>query len=92
MTLLTILATIFGITSGLANFPQVFKIFGRKSAKDISIITYSTLLVGSIVWVLYGFEIKNFPIIIANALGTLALSLVVAGWLLYGRTRKKHKK
>jgi len=92
MTLLTILATIFGITSGLANFPQVFRIFRRKSAKDISILTYSTLLIGAIVWVLYGFEIKNFPMIIANAFGTITLSLVVVGWLLYGRERKKYKR
>jgi len=49
MTILSILATIFRTLSGLANFPQALKIFKRKSAGDISILTYSILLTGAII-------------------------------------------
>ena len=86
MTILSFLATIFGSLSGLANFPQAYRIFKRKSAKDISILTYSFLLLGAIVWILYGIEIKNFPVVITNILGAINIGLVVIGWFLYGKT------
>lgn len=89
MTLISILATVFGAVSGFANLPQALKIFRRKSAKDISILTYSFILAGTIIWILYGIEIKNFPIILANSLGTISVILVVIGWILYGRESKK---
>jgi len=88
MTILAILATIFGTMSGLANFPQAQKIFKRKSAKDISILTYSILITGAAIWVLYGIEINNFPIIIANVFGVINLGLVIIGWFLYGRDKE----
>lgn len=85
MTVLSILATIFGTIGGLANLPQAYRIFKRKSAKDISILTYSIILVGCIIWILYGIELRNFPVIITNSLGTINVTLVIIGWLLYGR-------
>jgi MtN3 and saliva related transmembrane protein len=87
-SILYILATIFGTLSGLANIPQVYKIFKRKSAGDISIITYLFLFLGAVVWILYGLEIKSFPIVITNILGGINLGLVMIGWFLYGRTKK----
>lgn len=85
MSILFILATLFGILSGCANFIQAFKIFKRKSAKDISIIAYSIFTVGGVIWVLYGIEISNLPVIITNSIGLLGVSFVVIGWFLYGR-------
>jgi len=83
MTILFILATLFGTLSGIANFPQAYKIFKRKSAKDISIITYSFLFMGALIWIFYGIEIKDFPIIITNILGAINLFLVILGWYFY---------
>lgn len=88
MTILYILATIFGIIGGLANFPQVIKIFNRKSAKDISITTYTIIFVGTTIWILYGIEIKNMPLIIGNTFGAVTVLLVIIGWFLYGRSKK----
>lgn len=92
MTLLIILATIFGAVGGIANFPQAYKIFRRRSAKDISILTYSFLFVGAVVWILYGIEIWNAPVIITNTLGAINIGLVVIGWFFYGRTKKRKRK
>lgn len=86
MSLLSILATIFGSAMAIANLPQAMKIFRRKSAKDISIITFAILLIGSIVWIFYGIEILNVPIIISNSIGTLGVISVIIGWFMYGRT------
>ncbi|MBN1644585.1 hypothetical protein JW851_00915 [Candidatus Woesearchaeota archaeon] len=85
MTILAVLATIFGVVNGIANFPQIYKIFRRKSAKDISVITYSLLSVGSFVWILYGLEIKNFPVLIMNILAFFEFILVLIGCYIYGR-------
>ena len=65
--------------------PQVYRIFKRKSAKDISIITYSFLFIAGIIWVLYGFNIESFPLIITNLIGSLSILGVIVGWFLYGR-------
>jgi MtN3 and saliva related transmembrane protein len=85
MIILATLAVIFGTLIGIANFPQAFKIFKRKSAKDISILSVSIFFTGSFIWTLYGIELKNFPIIITNGLAFISLCFVVLGWTLYGR-------
>ena len=88
MTLLSVLATIFGIVNGFANLPQIYKIFKTKSAKDLSIITYLILIIGSIVWVLYGIEIMNIPVLTMNGLALLEFILILIGCFLYGRKAK----
>jgi MtN3 and saliva related transmembrane protein len=88
MSFLGVLATIVGIFLGLANLPQAWKIFQRKSAKDISFATCLIVEFGSLVWILYGLEINSFPIVIPNILGFLANSAVMVGYFLYGRQVK----
>ncbi|MFA5174437.1 MAG: SemiSWEET family transporter [Candidatus Pacearchaeota archaeon] len=85
MNIIPSLAIITGALMGMANLPQAYKIFKRKSAKDISIITYLILLIGNIIWVIYGIQIGNIAIMIANSIGIIALGLVNIGWFLYGR-------
>ena len=92
MTILSTLATIFGIINGFANFPQIYKIFKTKSARDLSLSTYITLTIGTIIWVLYGIEIKNSPVLIMNGLALLEFILILIGIFLYGKIKKvKHK-
>ena len=85
MTVLLVLATIFGTLSGLGNFPQAYRIFRRKSAKDISITAYAIFFVGAVIWIFYGIEIKSFPVVIANIFGIINIGLVIVGWFMYGR-------
>lgn len=85
MSILSILATISGIAASFAMLPQTYKIFKRKSAKDISIVTYYMLVLISIIWILYGIEIQNFPVIISNGVGIFFLLSIVIGYYLYGR-------
>tara|TARA_Y100000310_G_C20214992_1_gene593110 strand:- start:37 stop:363 length:327 start_codon:yes stop_codon:yes gene_type:complete len=80
MTLLEVLASAFGIAMAFANFPQAYKIFKRKSAKDISVITYGLFTSGSFIWFIYGIEIANSPIIISYSVGTFSALLVLIGW------------
>ena len=91
MTLLSTLATIFGVVNGFANFPQIYKIFKTKKAGDLSVLTYIILTVGTIVWILYGIEIKNTPILIMNGLALFEFILIIIGMFLYGKIKNGRK-
>lgn len=82
---LGILATIFGMVNGGSTIPQTIKIFRRKSAKDISILSFSLAFIGVFVWLVYGIKLQNYPIIISNSIATLSIGAVVFGWFLYGK-------
>ncbi|WP_036157068.1 SemiSWEET family sugar transporter [Maribacter forsetii] len=56
--------------------PQVYKTWKEKSTKDISLTMYTILLMGAIMWAIYGFSLKSLPIIIAN-LATAFLLLIM---------------
>lgn len=88
MSILALSATIIGVFLGLANLPQALIIFKRKSAQDISVLTYLIIELGSFIWILYGLEIKSFPVVIPNVLGFFATTLVLVGYFLYGRSKK----
>ncbi len=84
MMIIEILATILGVITGLANVPQIIKIFKSKSAKDISIITNSIFIVSSIVWLVYGLQLNSFPLIIANIIYIITYGFIIVGWRFYG--------
>jgi uncharacterized protein with PQ loop repeat len=86
MSVLSILATGFGSIMGFANMHQAYKIFKRKSAGDVSRITFGTLFLSTIIWTLYGIEIKDFPITFSNGIGVIAAASVLVGCYVY---RKK---
>lgn len=90
MTILASLATITGIFLGLGSLPQAIKIFQTKSAKDIAPTTYVIMVVGSFIWILYGMELQSLPIVIPNVLGVILGTVILVGWLRYGKPSKKH--
>ncbi|MFA6089411.1 MAG: SemiSWEET family transporter [Candidatus Woesearchaeota archaeon] len=92
MTILSVLATTFGSLMALAAIPQIYKIYNRKSAKDISAISFSFFALGGIIWFFYGFELKSFPVILTNSLCFITNSTILVGWFLYGRNGKKSSK
>jgi MtN3 and saliva related transmembrane protein len=85
MNIIPILATILGVITGLANVPQITKIFKTKSAKDLSLTTNNIFLLSSIVWLIYGFQLINYPLIIANIIYIITYSLIIVGFLIYGK-------
>ena len=89
MTILSILAIMFGLGEGIFNIPQARRIFKRKSAKDLSIFTYGFQIISVIIWLFYGLEIEDFPIIISNTFAIFTLSIIIIGWFLYGKEKKK---
>jgi len=88
MAIIEILATVLGVITGLANVPQIIKILKNRSAKDISIITNLIFVTSSIVWLLYGFQLANYPLIVANIIYVITYGFIVVGWIFYGRDSK----
>jgi MtN3 and saliva related transmembrane protein len=69
MTALATVALLIGVTGALRILPQVLKIFRRKSAKDISVLTYIFLMTSALVWTMYGFELdSSLMVVITNSI------------------------
>jgi MtN3 and saliva related transmembrane protein len=81
MSILTYLTSIAGVSMGLSSIPQIIKIFKRKSAKDVSKSTHFIIVLGALIWMLYGFEILSFPLIISNFVGLITNAIIL--WACY---------
>jgi len=65
-----------GFLTTIALMPQAWKAYKTKSTHDVSLGWISTLTVGVVLWLIYGFMIDSMPVIFANFF-TLILALVV---------------
>ncbi|MEH1870846.1 SemiSWEET transporter [Nostoc sp.] len=59
--------------------PQMFKTWQTKSAKDVSMVTLVTFIIGVFLWLIYGIYLQALPIILANSV-TLLFNLIIL-WL-----------
>lgn len=70
-------AQLFGLAAGflttLAFIPQVVRIWRSRSARDISLPTFTLFTVGVGLWLVYGILKQELPIILSNAV-TLGLA------------------
>ena len=83
MSFLPVLVTIFGSLMAVSNFPQAYKIWKRKSAKDVSGIMWTVYSIGSCIWLIYGITILDKPLVIANAIGAISACTVLGMWNYY---------
>ena len=65
-----------GALTTIAFLPQVLQVIRTKSTHDISLAMYSVFTLGIVFWLVYGFMLGAWPIIIANVV-TLVLALIV---------------
>ena len=66
-----------GLLTTLAFVPQVLHIWRTRSARDISLHTFSVFTVGIFLWLVYGILKSEWPIVIANG-----ITFVLAGAIL----------
>ena len=61
---------LFGFLAALlttiAFLPQIYKTWKTKSADDVSFIMLILFITGLICWIIYGWKINSFPILVAN--------------------------
>ena len=72
----TLIGLIAAICTTSSFLPQVIKILRSKRAKDVSLLMYTILTTGLFLWLVYGFILKDLPLILANSI-SLTLSLCV---------------
>ncbi|MEM1426985.1 MAG: SemiSWEET transporter [Cyanobacteria bacterium P01_H01_bin.130] len=74
--------TLLGISAGflttMAYFPQVMKTWQSKSAEDMSWTMLVALCVGIVLWLVYGLEVHDTPVIVANIV-TLMFTTTILG-------------
>ncbi len=66
--MVTYLGFLAAILTTVAFLPQVFKTLKTKKTKDISLIMYILLTVGTLLWGLYGILNHDIPLILANVI------------------------
>jgi len=76
---------IVGIVGPLMILPQIIKIFALKTAEGLSLISYASFVLLSIIWLIYGIAHNEKPIIITNILWIALHILIVIGILIYGK-------
>ncbi|MEN1786274.1 MAG: SemiSWEET transporter [Bacteroidota bacterium] len=60
-----------------AFIPQVYKAWKYRSTADISLVMYLILLVGLVLWLIYGIYLGSIAIILANTItGVLVLTML----------------
>jgi MtN3 and saliva related transmembrane protein len=81
------LGLIAGLLTTFALVPQIIRVYKLKSAREISILFNSSLLVGVIIWLVYGI-LKSLPsLIIWNSIGIVFNSWLLFAKLKYGREK-----
>lgn len=65
---------------------QAVKSVRTKSVKDVSVLTFVSILIIGALWLFYGITIKSFPLIIGNALKLFTALVVI---IIYFRYRNK---
>lgn len=83
MSFLAVAASFSGIFMGLSGIPQILRILRRKSAADISVTTHLIIFLGALIWLLYGLELRNDPIVYSNIIGLVLNALIVVLFFYY---------
>ena len=65
--------------------PQIIRVFKLKSAREISLLFNTLLLLGIISWLAYGILLKLPPVILWNAIGATLVATLLFAKLRYGR-------
>jgi MtN3 and saliva related transmembrane protein len=62
----------------LAYAPQFIKVWRTRSTEDISLGMFLVMLIGLVLWLVYGLLSDDVPLIVANA-----ITIVLAGGILF---------
>jgi MtN3 and saliva related transmembrane protein len=65
--------------------PQVVRIYRLKSAREISIVFTTMLILGLILWMVYGIFLELTPVIVWNSIGIGVVTSLMYAKFKYGR-------
>lgn len=84
MSGIQVLGFLAAILTTLCWLPQALKTLRTKDTKSLSLATQSVFAVGVALWLLYGILIGDAPIIFANSVTFILVTLILAMKLRYG--------
>lgn len=64
--------------------PQIYEIWVKRQAEGVSSLTWSLYIGAAIIWLLYGLQLKDKPLIISSSLWIVTEAAVAIGAILYG--------
>lgn len=81
------LGIVAGLLTTFALVPQIMRVYKLKSAREISLLFNTSMLLGIVIWLIYGIVLGLVSLIIWNSIG-----IALNGWLLfvklkYGRVK-----
>ena len=77
MKWIEILGIMGAILSGITFFPQVYRTWKLKSAKELSLTMILIILLSNVIWLIYAFNKNDMAIIYANLfVGSCALTIL----------------
>ena len=85
MALKETLGFVAGALVTFSIFPQLIRVFKLRSAREISALFTTMLLLGLIFWLAYGILLGLAPVIVWNAIGAVLVALLIYAKLKYGR-------
>lgn len=74
--LISSIGMLAGICTTVSFLPQAVKIIKTKDTTGISLYMYLIFTIGVFLWLIYGFFLKEIPIIVANGI-TFLLALTI---------------
>lgn len=82
--LTTLAGTVGGVLSVGAFLPQAWRIFRRRSAADVSLTMYLTIIVASLLWMFYAYVHDSIELFFTNlVIGVIAI-VIAALRIRYG--------
>lgn len=73
-----IIGLLAAVFTTAANIPQTYVIIRERSTEHVSSLTYIILLLGTLLWVVYGVLKSDWPIIITNSISSLTSLIILA--------------
>lgn len=79
-----ILGTVAACLTTAAFLPQVIKTVKTRQTRDISLVMFSMMTTGIVLWLIYGSIIGNWPLIGSNAVTLVFATTILAYKLRHG--------
>ena len=81
------LGIIAGLLTTFSLVPQIIRVYKLKSAREISLLFNTSMLLGVIIWLVYGVVLGLAPLIIWNSIGIVLNGGLLFAKLRYGRVK-----
>ncbi len=72
------------ICTAAAYLPQVVRVWRTRRTQDVSLGMFLVMTVGLICWLIYGFAIRDVPIILCNGSALVMTSIILVFKLRHG--------